>query len=171
MDIRCFVLMLLAVASLATEGPADAITFSEPFAYCAAVDTIDAPGAGYVGPPMPESIARGLHKALTLPPDAPLEPLLHNSFWRCMDGRVYACTVGANLACMAKANASRSPTPAQADFCKANPQAEFIPMAVSGRETIYEWRCRKGVPRIVRALTTPDARGFLSNLWYRLTPP
>ena len=160
-----------SIALLVTPSFADAqATFSDPFAYCASVGTVDAPDARYVGPRVPEAIAKGLQTAFHAPADAPLEPFLTNSFWRCMNGKVYACTVGANLPCESKANLDRTPTAAEVDFCQTNANADFIPMVVTGRETVYEWRCRDGAPDIVRQVTTPDVRGFLSNIWYELSP-
>ncbi|MER3445858.1 MAG: hypothetical protein C4291_03035 [Candidatus Dadabacteria bacterium] len=43
-------------------------------------------------------------------------------------------------------------------------------MVVTGHETVYEWRCNNGMPEIVRESTQPDARGFLSNIWYEISP-
>ncbi|MFN2241914.1 MAG: hypothetical protein ACK2U2_06480, partial [Anaerolineae bacterium] len=77
-------------------------TYTDPFAYCAAVGTVDAPAADYVGPQVPESIAQGLQQALNAP-DTPIDVLQNGTFWRCMNGSVYACFVGANLPCEAKA--------------------------------------------------------------------
>jgi hypothetical protein len=73
--------------------------FVDPFAYCAAVGSIGTPDARYTGPAMPDAVARGLKAALALPADAPSAPLVRSSIWRCMNGKVYACTVGANLPC------------------------------------------------------------------------
>ena len=56
------------------------------------------------------------------------------------------------------------------NFCHNNPQAEVIPVVVTGRATAYEWRCAKGRPEAVRQFVQPDARGFLSNIWYAITP-
>ena len=144
-------------------------TYDDPFAYCTAVGTMDTPDARYTGPKVPEDIARGLQKAFNAP-ETPLDVLAGGSFWRCMDGRVYACFVGANLPCEAKANTDRTPTQEEKDFCQQNPDADFIPMVVTGRETIYEWRCNNGVPEIVREFAQPDARGFLSHIWYEISP-
>jgi hypothetical protein len=145
-------------------------TFTDPFAYCAAVGTVDAPDARYTGPKVPEVVARGLKRAVGAPADAPLETFLHNTFWRCMGGRVYACTVGANLPCQERADASRKPGQVIIDFCKNNPHAEVIPAVVIGRTTVYEWKCTNAVPEVVRQFTQPDARGFLSNIWYAINP-
>ena len=112
---------VLVIAAPAPLGAAIAPTeghFVDPFAYCAAVGTIGAPDARYTGPAMPETVARGLKAALAPPADGPVDPLLGNSIWRCMNGKVYACTVGANLPCSEKADARREPAPALADFCR-----------------------------------------------------
>lgn len=144
--------------------------FSDPFAYCAAVGTIDAPDSRYTGPKVLEVVAQGLKKAFGAPADAPLEPFLRNTFWRCMDGQVYACTVGANLPCQERADASRKPAQGMTDFCEENPHAEVIPAFVTGRATVYEWACANGAPEVVRQFAQPDARGFLSNIWYAISP-
>jgi hypothetical protein len=144
------------------------VAFSDPFVYCATVGTADSPGPEYVGPKVPESIARGLQLALNTP-DTPIDVLQNGSFWRCMGGSVYACFVGANLPCEAKADIDRTSTPGEADYCQQNPNSDFIPAVVTGRETVYQWRCLNGVPDIVQQLTQPDARGFLSNIWYKLS--
>ena len=153
-------------APAATSAPA---TYADPFAYCAAAGTVDAPGADYVGPQVPESVAQGLQQALNAP-DTPIEVLENGSFWRCMDGSVYACFVGANLPCEAKANTDRTPTQEEIDYCQQNPNSDSIPVVVTGRETVYEWRCLDGAPDIVRQLTEPDAQGFFSDIWYKISP-
>ncbi len=142
-------------------------TYTDPFIYCACVGTVDAPDARYSGPVLPDSIIASLGKALNVPTDT---PIIKNSFWRCMDGKVYGCTVGANLPCTEKANTSRTPDQPMLDYCKQNPSAEVIPAAVTGHNLIYEWRCTDGTPQIVRQVATADARGFLSNIWYELAP-
>ncbi|MGC9334668.1 MAG: hypothetical protein ACP5JJ_11000, partial [Anaerolineae bacterium] len=143
--------------------------YADPFAYCVAVGTIDAPDARYTGPAVPESVAQGLQKALNAP-DTPLDILQNGSSWRCMDGEVYACFVGANLPCEAKANTDQTPTQDEIDFCQQNPDSEFIPAVVTGRETVFEWRCRDGAPEIVSQVFQPDAQGFLSEIWYQVSP-
>jgi hypothetical protein len=181
------VLLLIAVGLMARTNPAapqvnalpaaspaagsgHPAVFSDPFAYCAAVGTIDAPDLRYTGPKVPEAVARGLKQALGAPANAPLEPFLHNTFWRCMDGTVYACTVGANLPCQERADTSRTPTQGMTDFCKNNPNADVIPAVVTGRATVYEWKCTNAVPEVVRQFAQPDARGFLANIWYAIKP-
>jgi putative hemolysin len=151
------------------EAEAEPSSYDDPFAYCAAVGTIDTPGPEYTGPQVPEAVAEGLQAAFDAP-DLPTDVLESGSFWRCMDGSVYACFVGANLPCEAKANTDRTPTQAEIDYCQEDPDSDFIPAAVTGRETVYEWRCVDGAPEIVQQLIQPDAQGFLSDYWYEITP-
>jgi hypothetical protein len=155
----------LEAAIALTEGH-----FVDPFAYCAAVGTIDAADARYTGPALPEAVARGLMTALALPAAAPSEPLLRNALWRCMNGKVYACTVGANLPCSEKADTRRDPAPELVDFCRQNSGAEVIPMAVTGRATVFEWCCTGDRPAIVRQFAQPDAAGYLAHIWYPIDP-
>jgi hypothetical protein len=161
----------LLAGALAAPGAAAEQRFADPFAYCAAVGTIDAPDARYAGPIMPDALARGLKAALGLPDGAPLQPLREHSIWRCMAGKVYACTFGANLPCEQKADASRSPTSAMTVFCRDEPDADVIPMVVTGRATVYAWRCAQGAPAIERQITRPDGSGYLANIWYEIARP
>lgn len=159
---------IVGAVLLAIGAAARAASYQDPFAYCAAVGTIDAPDARYTGEKVPPSIARGLQKAFDVPATESIEPFVHNSFWRCMDGKVYACSVGANLPCQAKADTSKTPTGGITEFCRSNPGSDFIPMVATGRETVYEWRCDGTTPAIVREMTKPDARGFVADVWYHI---
>jgi hypothetical protein len=162
---------VLLAATLAAPGGAAEQLFDDPFAYCAAVGTIDAPDARYAGPSVPDAIARGLQTALGMPDGTPPEPLREHSIWRCMAGKVYACTFGANLPCQKKADTSRSPTSAMTAFCRDESDADAIPMVVTGRATVYAWRCEQGAPAILRQITRPDASGYLANVWYEIGRP
>src|SRR5262245_8372094 len=160
---------LLPVSLLPCAGPGQ--TYPAPFGYAAAVGTIDAPDARYTGAAVPPAIAEGLRRAFNAPADASTELFTRGTSWRCADGRVYACNVGANLPCSAKADTSRTPSAPIAEFCRQNPAAQVIPMVVTGRATIYEWRCAGGVPVIERQVTAPDSRGYLQHIWYPISPP
>ena len=159
-----------APTSVASPSAGEQAQFTDPFDYCAAVGAIDAPDARYTGPDTPEVIVNDLRKVLGTPDDAPMEWFVEGTFWRCMDGKVWACFVGANLPCTEKADTSRTPTPDMADFCKANTNSDFIPASVTGRATVYEWRCTNDAPEIVKQLVEPDAQGFQSNIWYEIGP-
>ncbi len=157
----------LALGLSACGGDRDqaaAVTYSDPFAYCAATGNADTPGAAYIGAKVPDSVAGGLKAAVGAPTDAPLDDFRRGAFWRCMNGKVYACTVGANLPCQSKADVNRAPSLPVRKYCRNNPNAEFIPAYVTGRDTIFEWRCRGGETEIVKQIATPDPRGwFYSN--------
>jgi len=87
-----------------------------------------------------------------------------------MDGKVYGCFVGANIPCESKANTDRTPSEGAKAFCTEQPNAEFIPAYATGHETVYEWRCNNGTPEIVRQVFNVDARGFVVDFWYQLSP-
>jgi hypothetical protein len=156
-----------------TDPPSEAETekgqFTDPFAYCAAVGTVDAPDQRYTGPEVPEEIVQALRKAVEIPDDAPPWGTA-GTFWRCMDGNVWGCSVGANLPCY-KADTSETPSPTMNDYCEGDPDADFIPAAATGHGTIYEWRCADGKPEIVRQVFGVDAQGFVADFWYELSPP
>ncbi len=144
-------------------------TYSDPFAYCAAVGAVDAPDARYDGPQTPDPVVRGLMKAMGMAADAPVDPFARLTKWRCMSAKVYACNLGANIPCDEKADTNRTPTAAMNDYCNANPSA-VIPAVVTGRATVFDWKCTGGKPQIVKELTQPDARGFLAMFWYEVAP-
>lgn len=160
--------LLLCSCSCLKTCPADK-AMNDPFAYCAAAGNIDIPSAPYSGPAMPKAVIDGLRTALKAE-NIPESVLVNGSFWRCMGGRVYACFTGANLPCMAKADTSKTPDVAMLRFCTDNPQAEIIPASVTGRFTVYQWRCRNGLPEAVKQTATPDANGFISEYWYEIKP-
>jgi hypothetical protein len=82
---------------------------------------------------------------------------------RCMGGRLYACFLGANLPC-AKLDSTRD-NPGAAEYCKDNPQSQIVPMAATGHDTIYSYRCRRGRAIVSGSTYKLDARGFASDLW------
>ena len=144
------------------------VATGDPFAYCAAVGTIDAPDARYTGPEMPDSIVQGLIQQGIVSADAPLE-FQKSAVWRCMNGQVWVCHFGANLPCQEKADSAQTPTSEMEEFCAANPAAEVIPAAVTGRATVYEWKCSEGKPEVVRQVFQVDPQGYLADFWYELT--
>lgn len=143
---------------------ARATTFDDPFSYCAAVGTIDAPDSRYVGAAMPQAVEDAIRERFGL---GSTEPGGGTS-WRCLDGKLLACTIGANLPC-GKADTSREPTPAMVEFCQGNPWEDYIPKAVTGHSTIYAWDCRGGEPMIATQEFEVDARGFIADFWYEVT--
>jgi len=167
----CLVFGLVTFTACTPANVTTPSSFSDPFAYCSAVGNMDQPDASYSGPKMPEEVAKGLQKASGASADAPLEIFVSNSFWRCMNGKVYACFVGANLPCESKANTDKTPTAAETEYCTANPSAENIPAVVTGHDTVYEWGCKDGKPEVIRQVLQVDERGFISDFWYAIEKP
>ncbi|MEA4907619.1 MAG: hypothetical protein VB089_08365 [Anaerolineaceae bacterium] len=147
------------------------VTYTDPYAYCAAVSNADTPGREYVGEAFPDALAQALKDASGASEDAPMQLFQENAFWRCMDGHVYACTVGANLPCESKAVTDVTPTTEMNDFCDINPNAEVIPAVVTGHDTVYQWRCAGKTPTVVEQVFDVDAQGYIANIWYRLPGP
>ena len=84
---------------------------SDPFAYCADVGTIDVPDERYAGPAIPDAVVDDLRDKADIAADAPDDWVAAGTVWRCMDGQVWACFVGANLPCSEKADTSTMPKP------------------------------------------------------------
>jgi len=107
----------------------------------------------------PESLAPAIERVFGLgnayPPGA--------AFYRCAGGDVMVCAVGANLPC-GKANTSTA-LPAAAEWCRTNANAEFVPMYVTGHDTIYDWRCTAGMATITGQPAKLNARGFFAEYW------
>ncbi len=151
--------------------PTTEAVFTDPFAYCAAVGTIDHPDEGYTGEAVPVAVIDGFKKAAGLEDTTePLDLLQQTTTWRCMDGQVYACNVGANLPCDAKANTDKTPTAEMNDFCAANQNMDYIPMAVTGHETVYNWRCNGASAEVVDQFAQVDPRGYVADIWYAVAP-
>jgi hypothetical protein len=144
-------------------------SYSDPFAYCSAVETIDAPDTRYNGDKVPDTLVQGMIQKGIVTADAPAD-IQKNAVWRCMDKSVWVCHFGANLPCLEKADSSQTSTSAMEDFCKANPAAENIPAAVTGRATVYEWKCNDTKPEVAKQAFKADSQGFLADFWYELTP-
>jgi hypothetical protein len=157
------------LAACGTPEPEAPASYGDPFAYCAAVGTVDVPDERYTGEAMPAAVLEALVRQGVVTADAPPE-FQANAVWRCMDGQVWACHIGANLPCQERADTSQTPTAEMEEFCQTNPSAEAIPAAVTGRATVYEWKCSEGQPVVVKQVFSSDAQGFLADFWFKLTP-
>ena len=143
---------------------------ADPFAYCAQVGTDDSPPNELVDGQLPDSVIQAMIAQEIISADMPAE-MQQNATWRCMDGQVWACTYGANLPCDEKADLSETPSDAMTTYCQENADSDVIPAAVTGRATVYSWRCDGETPTIVKQVGMTDAQGYLANFWYELTPP
>ena len=152
--------LLAPILLLPTIAPAAAQSVTDPVAYCRAVGTIDKPDARYQGPKLPDWMAAKLN----------LQPSQAKMMeWRCADGAVLACLYGANIPCDAKADTSRTPTAAISDYCRQNPGSDFVPMYVTGHETVISWACHGADPAVVSAGAV-DAQGYAKAFWEPVTP-
>ena len=141
--------------------------YSDPFAYCAAAANIGAPDARYNGEKMPTAIVEFMVQKGIVTADAPAE-IQQNAAWRCMDNNVWVCHFGANLPCLEKGDASKTVTSEMESYCAANPTADVIPANVTGRATVFEWKCKDGKPEAGKQVFNIDAQGFIANFWYEL---
>jgi hypothetical protein len=91
---------------------------------------------------------------------------LKTTQYRCAGGKVLLCTVGANLPC-GKADTSTD-LPGVNDWCRQNPNARFIPLAVTGHDTIYEWHCEGAIAKPGKKIGSVDQRGFFEEYWKEL---
>jgi hypothetical protein len=86
--------------------------------------------------------------------------------YRCMNGKVMVCFVGANLPC-AKMNAQRE-NPGADMFCRDNPDAGSVPAYAIGHDSIHAYRCRNGKAEVTGTTRQLDQRGFAKDLWIEL---
>lgn len=136
-----------------------------PFKYCSAIGTIDKPDKRYTGKKVPDSIVESMIKQGIVSADAPPQ-FKSNLVWRCMNYRVLVCLYGANIPCTDKADTSRIPSSEMNGYCKANPSADSIPAYITGRTTVYEWRCTNGKPSIARQIHQVDHEGYIKAYWH-----
>ena len=89
--------------------------------------------------------------------------------WRCSNGQVLACLYGANIPCDSKAFTSKKPTQAVVDYCKQNPDSQFVPMYVTGHETSLSWACHGPRPVVIHSQQV-DAQGYVEAYWKVVSP-
>lgn len=113
--------------------------------------------------PIPAALVPQARQLFGFSKETPNAVIRNGTSYRCMGGKAWLCNVGANLVC-GKANASQS-LPGATAFCKDNPGSDMIPMAATGHDTIYEWKCVGPTAQIVRPITKVDPRGFIADNW------
>jgi hypothetical protein len=150
---RCmFIFMVMFLPLPAWAGLAN----TAPRRYCADIvndDTVR---------PAPPALAGAIKRLFNIGGKYALE----TTQYRCADGKVLLCAIGANLPC-GKANTSTD-LPGVNDWCPQNPNASFIPMFVTGHDTIYEWHCEGNVAKSGKRIGTVDAHGFFTEYWKEL---
>lgn len=118
---------------------------------------------------LPDKLIKPMLAAGLVTDAMPLD-LLKQTRWRCMGGDVWVCMIGANLPCNERADTTKTPSDKMLEFCQSNPNSESIPAFVTGRATVYEWRCKADQPTAGRQFAKADAAGYISNIWHRVKP-
>jgi len=85
---------------------------------------------------------------------------------RCVGPKLMACYGGANLNCD-KADRRRS-LPGATAWCRKNPGASGIPMAVTGHATIYDWSCKGHHAVAGKIVSAVDPQGYETDNWKEL---
>ena len=132
---------------------------TSPVEYCQQIRTDD---TLHTVPPSLVSAVVRLFQLEAMPP-AQVE---RSTYFRCADGLVLVCTVGANLAC-GKADTRRD-LPGVRAWCAEHAGSQNVPAYVTGHATIYLWRCDGPRPVVSRPALSVDPRGFISQNWKRL---
>jgi len=126
-----------------------------------------ASGAGFcssaAAPRAPVPVPRQLEAKVARAFDIPVDLVRDGGFVRCAGSRLLACVIGANLNC-GKVNARRS-LPGASEFCRANPDADVVPMAATGHDTIYDWRCVGGRAVATKTVVAVDRQGYDAGNW------
>jgi hypothetical protein len=119
--------------------------------YCAAHPDSDFPARDFYGSVYnPSKIPKPVRKAGA-------------NAWRCMNGRVLVCRIGADGRPCQKLDSDPTPAPPIKTYCSANPSADFVPMVVIGQSS-STWRCQAGTPRALKTEAL-DKRGFIQSAW------
>ncbi len=140
---------LVALACTAVAPPAFA---GDSVAYCA-------DGRHHVASAVPVTLRPNVAKAFGIS----LEMAREEAVVRCVDGKLMACWVGANLDC-GRANPHRSLLGANA-YCRDHPGSDSIPMVATGHDTIYDWRCEGRRAVAGKANRAVDAAGYIADNW------
>ena len=155
----CATLVLFGVVLLSLAGIAAPVTpavYENPRAYCSRAgtdDTLRTP---------PPALAPAIKRLFAIRGGFTLRA----AYYRCADGAVKACFVGANLPC-GKANTSKN-LPAVARWCEMHPDREVIPLTVTGHDTLYSWHCVGARAATGAPHGALDARGFFAQYWKTL---
>ena len=134
-----------------------------PCAFPASAASGPATCATGAGPRVPVPVPKNLEADVARTFSVPVDLVRGGAFVRCAGARLLACVVGANLNC-GKANTRRS-LPGASEFCRANPDAQIIPMAATGHDTIYTWRCVGRRAVAAKAVVAVDPDGYDAGNW------
>ncbi|MGH6671829.1 MAG: hypothetical protein ACRECV_07630 [Xanthobacteraceae bacterium] len=143
----------VAIVCSAVAAPA---AHESPRAYCARAGTDDA-----LRSPL-ASLGPAIHRLFNISG----RYALTTTYYRCAKGDVLVCWVGANLPC-GKANISKH-LPAASQWCESHANSDFIPMYVTGHDTLYSWRCASRNAQAGAPVGKIGARGFFERYWKKV---
>jgi hypothetical protein len=145
-----------AFAALLLMLPGSGAWAASPQKLCRASATDDEPR------PIPQALVPAAVRLFGLE-GMQAEQVERTTLYRCVDGRILVCNLGANLPC-GKANTSRD-LPETDAWCAENQGSDSIPMYVTGHDTIYRWRCDGRKAATSGEPLAVDPRGFIARLW------
>ena len=145
------------------------IALEQPFEWCSRGMNSPVMSGQTSDMSLPAGLVKPMVTSGLASPEMPIK-LLQASRWRCMDGGVWVCLIGANLPCDEQADLSTSPSDKMNEFCQSNPDADGIPAYVTGRASVYVWACEGQQAVAGKQFTEADEAGYLSNIWQQLKP-
>lgn len=93
----------------------------------------------------------------------PAEQVLRSTYFRCANGRVLVCNIGANL--VLRQGRYASIPPRCGCLVRKSSGSDSIPMSATGHATIYQWRCDGGKPAVTGSALAVDLQGFTPQNW------
>jgi hypothetical protein len=148
----------VCVTMMLRTGLAAPAAHETPQAYCMQVgndDTLRTP---------PPSLASAIRRLFNVRG----REVLAATYYRCAGGNVLVCWVGANLPC-GKANTKKE-LPAAARWCASHADSNFIPMYVTGHDTLYSWHCAGRAAIAGAPVSKLDSRGYFQEYWKKVQP-
>lgn len=154
------------------EGMAASLTpaksYTDPILFCRVAKNADSHGEGsvsdkrYAGPENPQAAVDAIHAVV---PKVSADSVV----WRCMDGNMYACYLGASGRACTQFSHSLKPTRVLRGYCAQYPGT---PIPEAANDTAADWTCNGITP--VRDRRFPpmalDKRGYIQNAWRRVSP-
>jgi hypothetical protein len=136
--------MIIAVCEISAAGhmltpapvAAQSEAFSNPSAHCRAVVNED-------NPPGWDRGTRSMARA------AGITESVYAVHWRCSNGQVLVCGVVDmhETSCSQRDRRQQAEDP---EYCRENPNAQFIPFSAGNRRSVFDWRCRGKVPVVAK---------------------
>ena len=126
-----------------------AMTYSDPFAYCKAVFNVPLDAAD-----RPPFIVASFLRAN----EGPLE-------WRCVDGKVMACYLGATGSACQRRDANGTPPSGLKEFCLENPNEQMLTRSQFGPDAPENWGCVDGRPMAKGIPPRLDRQSYVVDNW------